>query len=63
VGLFVFFVLIDLSQALIINPVARILDYKGFVLNLFIVLWDIADAVFLQLWACKEPPSDGVEAQ
>jgi len=30
---------------------------------LFIVLWDIAHAVFLQLLACKEPPCDGVEAQ
>jgi len=30
---------------------------------LFIVLWDIANAVFLQLLACKEPPCDGVEAQ
>jgi hypothetical protein len=33
------------------------------VLIVFIVLWDIAHAVFLQLWACKEPPCDGVEAQ
>jgi len=33
----------------------------GFIL--FIVLWDIAHAVFLQLLACKEPPCDGVEAQ
>jgi len=32
-------------------------------LNLFIVLWDIANAVFLQLLACKEPPCDGDEAQ
>ena len=30
---------------------------------LFIVLWDIAHAVFLQLLACKEPPWDGVEPQ
>jgi len=30
---------------------------------LFIVLWDIAQAAFLQLLACKEPPCDGVEAQ
>jgi hypothetical protein len=34
---------------------------SGFIL--FIVLWDIAHAVFLQLLACKEPPCDGVEAQ
>jgi hypothetical protein len=33
----------------------------GFIL--FIVLWDIAHAVFWQLLACKEPPCDGVEAQ
>jgi hypothetical protein len=31
--------------------------------SLFIVLWDIAQAVFLQLLACKEPSCDGVEAQ
>jgi len=31
--------------------------------SLFIVLWDISHAVFLQLLACKEPPCDGVEAQ
>ena len=31
--------------------------------SLFIVLWDIALAAFLQLLACKEPPCDGVEAQ
>jgi uncharacterized membrane protein len=33
----------------------------GFIL--FIVLWNIAYAVFLQLLACKVPPCDGVEAQ
>jgi len=33
----------------------------GFIL--FIVLWDIAHAAFLQLLACKRPPCDGVEAQ
>jgi hypothetical protein len=33
----------------------------GFIL--FKVLWDIAHAAFLQLLECKEPPSDGVEAQ
>jgi len=31
--------------------------------SLFVVLWDIAHAAFLQLLACKEPPCDGVEAQ
>jgi len=31
--------------------------------SLFIVLWDIGHAAFLQLLACKEPPCDGVEAQ
>jgi len=31
--------------------------------SLFIVLWDIAHAAFLQLLAYKEPPSDGVEAE
>jgi hypothetical protein len=29
----------------------------------FIVLWDIGHAACLQLLACKEPPSDGVEGQ
>jgi len=33
----------------------------GFIL--FIVLWEIAHAAFLQLLACKEPLCDGVEAQ
>ena len=32
----------------------------GFIL--FIVLWDIVHAAFLQLLVCKEPPFDGVEA-
>jgi len=63
VGLFISFVLIDLSQALIITRVARFLDCSGFILHSFIVLWDIAHAVILQLLACKEPPCDGVEAQ
>jgi hypothetical protein len=31
--------------------------------SLFMVLWDIAQAAFLQLLAGKEPPCDGVEAQ
>ena len=30
---------------------------------LFIVLWDIVHAAFLQLLGCKEPPCDGVEAR
>ena len=63
VGMFVSFVLIYLSQALIITRVARFLDCSGFMFHLFIVLWDIAHAVFLQLLACKETPCDGVEAQ
>ena len=63
VGLFVSIVLIYLSQALIITHVARFLDCLGFISYLFIVLWDIAHAVFLQLLACKEPPCDGDEAQ
>jgi len=33
----------------------------GFIL--FIVLWDIAHAAFLQLLACKEHPGDNVVAQ
>jgi len=36
-------------------------DFIGYIL--FIVLWDIAHAAFLQLLASKEPPCDGVEAQ
>jgi len=31
--------------------------------SLFIVLWDIGHAEFLQLLACKEPPCNGCEAQ
>jgi len=50
-GFFVSFVLICLSQELIITRVARFLDCSGFILYLFIVLWDIAHAVFLQLLA------------
>jgi len=63
VGLFVSFVLFNLSQALIITHVARFLDCSGVIFDLFIVLWDIAHAVFLQLLAGKEPPCDGVQAQ
>jgi len=63
VGLFVSFVLIYLSQTLIITCVARNLNCSGYIFDLFIVLWDIARAVFLQLLAYKEPPCDCVEAQ
>jgi hypothetical protein len=38
VGLFVSFVLIYLSQALIITRIARFLDYSGYIFDLFIVL-------------------------
>jgi len=31
--------------------------------SLFIVLWDIGHAAYLQLLPCKEPPGDGVESQ
>jgi hypothetical protein len=48
VGLFISFVLKYLSQALIIISVARFLDCPGYIFYLFIVLWDIAHAVFLQ---------------
>jgi hypothetical protein len=51
VGLFVSFVLIYLSQALIITRVARFLGCSGYIFYLFIVLWDIAHAPFLQLLA------------
>jgi len=63
VGLIVSFVPIYLSQASIITRVARFLDCSGFLFYLFIVLCDIAHAVFLQLLACKEPPCDGVDVQ
>ena len=63
VGSFVSFVLIQSSQALIITQVARVLDCSRFNYYSFIVLWDIAHAVFLQLLACKESPCDGVEVQ
>jgi len=54
VGLFVSFVLIYLSQASSITRIARFLDCSGCIFFLFIVLWDIAHAVFLQLlaWWC-----------
>jgi len=63
VGMLVSFVLIYLSQALISTCIARFLDRSGFILHIFIVLWHIAHAVFLQLLACKESPCDGVDAQ
>jgi hypothetical protein len=63
VGLFISFVQMYLSQVLIITRGARVLDCEGFIIYLFIVFWDIADAVFLQLLPCKDPPCDGVEAQ
>jgi len=40
--------------------------FTGFIFigfSLCIVLWDIGHAACLQLLACKEPPSDDVEAQ
>jgi hypothetical protein len=51
VGLFISFVVIYLSQALIITLIARFLDCSGFLLDLFMVLWDIAHTVFLHLLA------------
>ena len=62
-GLFVSFVLINISQALIITHVVRLLDCSGLIFYLVIVSWDIAHTVFLQLLVCKEPPCDGVNAQ
>jgi hypothetical protein len=48
-GLFVSFVLIYVSRALIITHIARFLDCSWCIFHLFIVLWAIAHAVFLQL--------------
>ena len=45
VGLFVSFILINVSQALIITCVARFLDCSEFIFHLVIVLCDIAHAV------------------
>jgi hypothetical protein len=59
--LFISFLLIYLSQALIITCVARLFHCSGFVL--FIVLKDITHAAFLHRQACKEPHCDSVEAQ
>jgi len=73
--LFISFFLINLSEALIVTRVVRFLDplrfslFLGFVLVLFfgfilfIVLWHITHAAFLQLLVCKKPPCDDVEAQ
>ena len=43
----------------------RVYFMYGFCIGytLFIVIGDIVYAVYLQLLACKVPPSDGVEAQ
>jgi hypothetical protein len=62
-GLFASFVLIYLFQALVVSCMARFFDCSECNFNLFIVLWDITHAVFLQLVVCKEPLHDGVEAQ
>jgi len=51
VGLFVSFGRIYPAEALIITRVVRFSDCSGFILYLFIVLWDMAHAVFLQLLA------------
>jgi len=51
VGFFVSIVLMYLSQALIITRIVRFLDCSAFIFDLFIVLWDITHAVFLQLLA------------
>jgi hypothetical protein len=51
VGLFLSFVLIYLSQAVIITCVTRFLDNSGFIFYSFILLWDIAHAMVLQLLA------------
>jgi len=50
-GLLVSFVLIYSSQALIITCVVRFLDSSWCIFYVFILLWDIAQAVFLQLLA------------
>jgi len=62
-GLFVCFVQIYSSQGLIVTHLTRVFDWEGFIFHLFIVSWDIAHAVFLQLLVCKKPPCDGIEAQ
>jgi hypothetical protein len=59
--LFVSFVLIYVSQALIITRATRGLNRSVYIS--FLVLWDITHAAFLQLLACKEPLCDGVEAK
>jgi hypothetical protein len=62
VGLFITFVLINLSKALIIARNARFLDCSGYNFYLFLLLWNVAHAVFLQLRPYKERPRDGNEA-
>jgi hypothetical protein len=62
-GWFLWFVLIYISQALLISHIMRFLDCSQFVLYSFIVLWDIAHAVYFQHLACMEPLRAGVEAQ
>jgi hypothetical protein len=51
VGLFESFGRIYLSQALIITRITRFLDCSGLIFYLCIVLWDITQAVFLELLA------------
>jgi hypothetical protein len=63
VRVFISVVQINLSLASIITHVARFFDCSELIFHLFIVLWDISHAVFLQLLAFKEPPCDCVEAQ
>jgi len=50
-GLFISFVLIDLSQAVIITRITRFLDCSGCIVYVIIVFWDIAHPVFLHLLA------------
>jgi hypothetical protein len=63
VGLFISFVPITVSLGLRMTWGARVLYCEGFIVYLFIVLWDIAHAAYMQPLACKKPPCDGVEAQ
>jgi hypothetical protein len=59
--LFVYFIETISSQTMIITRVARDLDCSVFII--FIVLCDIAHALFLELLACKKPPCNGVDAE
>jgi hypothetical protein len=63
VGLFVSFVVTNLSQGLIITRVTMVFGLQRVYFDLCILLRDIAHTVFLLLLVCKEPPCDGVEAQ